>query len=131
MRSRVAIDTNVLIYATFADSEHHDEAYSILQRHDVVIPYVVLYEYLWALAKLTGDVEVVKTKLDELSDFPLVHEDLSVIHRGISMLKEDGAPLSMINDYIILSVAMSEGALATYDKTLRRLAAKRHVATII
>ena len=131
MRSRVVIDTNVLIYATFADSEHHDEAYSVLQRHDIVIPYVVLYEYLWALAKLTGDVEVVKTKVDELSDFPLVHEDLSVIHRGISMLKEDGAPLSMINDYIILSVAMSEGALATYDKTLRRLAAKRHVATII
>jgi len=131
MRSRVVIDTNVLIYATFADSEHHDEAYSILQRHDVVIPYVVLYEYLWALAKLTGNVEVVETKVDELSDFPLVHEDLSVIRRGISMLKEDGAPLSMINDYIILSVAMSEGALATYDKTLRKLAAKRQVAMII
>ena len=131
MRSRVVIDTNVLIYATFADSEHHDEAYSILQRHDVVIPYVVLYEYLWALAKLTGDVEVVKTKVDELSDFPLVHEDLSVIRRGISMLKEDGAPLSMINDYIILSVAMSEGALATYDKTLKKLAANKQVAMII
>jgi len=53
MRSRVVIDANVLIYATFVDSEHHDEAYSILQRHDVVILYVVLYEYLWALAKLT------------------------------------------------------------------------------
>jgi len=127
----VVIDTNVLIYATFVDSEHHGEAYNILQRHDVVIPYVVLYEYLWALAKLTGEVEVVKTKVDELSDFPLVHEDLSVIRRGISMLKEDGAPLSMINDYIILSVAMSEGALATYDKTLKKLAAKKQVAMII
>jgi len=126
----VVIDTNVLIYATFVDSEHHDEAYSILQRHDVVIPYVVLYEYLWALAKLTREVEVVKTKPDELSDFPFVHEDLSVIRRGISMLKEGGAPLSMVNDYIILSMAMSEGALATYDKALRRLAAKRQVATI-
>jgi len=130
MRSRVVIDASVLIYATFVDSEHHDEAYSVLQRHDIVIPYVVLYEYLWALAKLTREVEVVKTKPDELSDFPFVHEDLSVIRRGISMLKEDGAPLSMINDYIILSMAMSEGALATYDKALRRLAAKRQVATI-
>jgi len=126
----VVIDASVLIYATFVDSEHHDEAYSVLQRHDIVIPYVVLYEYLWALAKLTREVEVVKTKPDELSDFPFVHEDLSVIRRGISMLKEDGAPLSMINDYIILSMAMSEGALATYDKALRRLAAKRQVATI-
>jgi len=37
----------------------------------------------------------------------------------------------MINDYIILSVAMSEGALATYDKTLKKLAAKKQVAMII
>jgi len=83
------------------------------------------------LSQVDGEVEVVKTKLDELSDFPLLHEDLSIVHRGISMPKEDGAPLSMINDYIILSVAMSEGALATYDEALRRLAAKRHVAIII
>jgi len=53
MRSRAVIDTNVLIYATFVGGEYHDEAYSILQGHGVVIPYVVLYEYLWALAKLT------------------------------------------------------------------------------
>jgi len=37
----------------------------------------------------------------------------------------------MINDCIILSVAMSEGALATYDKTLKKLAAKKQVAMII
>ena len=91
MRSRAVIDTNVLIYATFVDCEHHDEAYSILQRHGVVISYVVLYECLWALAKLTGEVEVVKTKLDELSDSSLVHEDLSIVHRGISMLRGNGA----------------------------------------
>jgi hypothetical protein len=102
----------------------------MLQRHDVAIPYIVLYEYLWVLAKLTGDVDVVRTKLDELSDFPLIHEDLKIMRRGASMLKEDGAPLSMLNDYIILSVAMSEGALATCDKTLRRLAAKRQVVVM-
>ena len=53
MRLRAVIDRNALIYATFVGGEHHDEACSILQRHGIVIPYVVLYEYLWALAKLT------------------------------------------------------------------------------
>jgi predicted nucleic acid-binding protein len=130
MRSRVVIDTNVLVYATFVDNEYHYEAYRMLQRRDVAIPYIVLYEYLWVLARPTGDVDIVMTKLDELSDFPPIHEDLKVMRRGISMLKEDGAPLSMLNDYIILSVSMSEGALATYDKTLRRLAAKRQVAVM-
>jgi predicted nucleic acid-binding protein len=130
MRSRVVIDTNVLVYATFVDNEHHHEAYHILQRHDIAIPYIVLYEYLWVLARLTGDVDVVRTKLDELSDFPLIHEDLSALRRGVSMLKEDSAPLSMLNDYIILSIATSEGALATYDKTLRRLAAKKQVVVV-
>jgi predicted nucleic acid-binding protein len=72
----------------------------------------------------------VRTKLDEPSDFPLIHEDLKIMRGGISMLKEDGAPLFMLNDYIILSVAMSEGALATYDKTLRKLAAKRQVVVM-
>jgi len=46
------------------------------------------------------------------------------------MLRENGAPLSMINDYIILFVAMFKGALATYDEMLRRLVAKRHVVII-
>jgi predicted nucleic acid-binding protein len=73
------------------------------------MPYIVLYEYLWVLARLTGDVDVVRTKLNEPSDFPPIHEDLKITHKGISLLKEDGAPLSLLNDYIILSIAMSEG----------------------
>ncbi|MCC6042976.1 MAG: hypothetical protein LM598_05045 [Candidatus Verstraetearchaeota archaeon] len=46
------------------------------------MPYIVLYEYLWVLARLTGDVDVVRTKLNEPSDFPLIHEDLKITHKG-------------------------------------------------
>jgi len=45
-------------------------------------------------------------------------------------MRNDSAPITMMNDYIILSVAMLKGALATYDKKLRNLANKRGITVI-
>jgi len=129
-KSRVVVDTNVLIYATIEDSEHHEEAYRILMEKHIVIPYVVLYEYLWVLLKLTNNVKFTKIKIEELKDFQLLHEDIDIIQTGLEALSKDGAPLTMANDYIILAIAMLEGALATYDKRLRKLANKYGIGVI-
>lgn len=131
MKSQIIIDTNVLVYATFKDSEYHDESYSIIQKGDAVIPYVVLHEYIWVLMKLMKDVKIVKSKLNELSDFIIIHEDLDTIYSGLALMEKDGAPISMLNDYIILSVALRRGAyLATYDQRLRKAASKHEVTVI-
>jgi predicted nucleic acid-binding protein len=130
MRRRVVVDTNVLVYATFEDSEHHEEAHGVLQRHEVVIPYIVLYEYLWVLAKLTRDPAFLELKLKELRDFELVCEDPETVRRGVALMIGDGAPPGMLNDYIVLSAALHEGALATYDSKLRSLASRSKIAVI-
>ncbi len=47
------------------------------------------------------------------------------------MLKEDGKPLKMLNDYVILTLAKElKGDLATYDEKLRKIAEKRGVRII-
>jgi hypothetical protein len=70
------------------------------------------------------------TKLDELTEFTIMCENLDIIRSGIAMMRNDSAPITMMNDYIILSVAMLKGALATYDKKLRNLANKRGITVI-
>jgi len=130
MKQRVVVDTNVLVYATFEDMEHHEEAYDILLKYNVVIPYIVLYEFLGVLARLTKNISVIMIKLSELMEFEIIHEDLDVVRSGIVMMRDDNAPIDMMNDYVILSVAMLEGSLATYDRRLRNLASKRGVVVM-
>jgi len=129
-KQRVVVDTNVLVYATFEDMEHHEEAYDILLKYNVVIPYIVLYEFLGVLARLTKNISVIMIKLSELTEFEIIHEDLDVVRSGIVMMRDDNAPIDMMNDYVILSVAMLEGSLATYDRRLRNLASKRGVVVM-
>ncbi|MFP3207172.1 MAG: PIN domain-containing protein [Caldivirga sp.] len=126
----MVVDTNVLVYATFEDMEHHEEAYDILLKYNVVIPYIVLYEFLGVLARLTKNISVIMIKLSELTEFEIIHEDLDVVRSGIVMMRDDNAPIDMMNDYVILSVAMLEGSLATYDRRLRNLASKRGVVVM-
>jgi len=130
MKQRVVVDTNVLVYATFEDMKHHEEAYDILLKYNVVIPYIVLYEFLGVLARLTKNISVIMIKLSELMEFEIIHEDLDVVRSGIVMMRDDNAPIDMMNDYVILSVAMLEGSLATYDRRLRNLASKRGVVVM-
>ncbi|MDT7903091.1 MAG: PIN domain-containing protein, partial [Caldivirga sp.] len=112
------------------DMEHHEEAYDILLKYNVVIPYIVLYEFLGVLARLTKNISVIMIKLSELTEFEIIHEDLDVVRSGIVMMRDDNAPIDMMNDYVILSVAMLEGSLATYDSRLRNLASKRGVVVM-
>ncbi|WP_373469183.1 PIN domain-containing protein [Acidianus infernus] len=125
------MDTNVLVYSTFEDSENHSKALEIVEKEDVKIPQIVVYEFLWVLAKLTLNVYLIETKIKELREFEIICESPETILNGIKMLKEDGKPLKMLNDYIILALAKElKGNLATYDERLRKTAEKHGVKTI-
>jgi predicted nucleic acid-binding protein len=127
----IIVDTNILVYSTFEDSENHSKALEIIEKEDVKIPHTVVYEFLWVLAKLTSDVSLIKTKIEELREFEILCESPEIILNGVKMLKEDGKPLKMLNDYVILALAKElKGDLATYDEKLRKIAEKHGVRII-
>ncbi|MEM0373061.1 MAG: PIN domain-containing protein [Sulfolobaceae archaeon] len=127
----IIVDTNILVYSTFEDSENHSKALEIIEKEDVKIPQIVIYEFLWVLAKLTSDVSLIKTKIEELREFEIICESPETILNSVKMLKEDGKPLKMLNDYIILALAKGlKGDLATYDEKLRKIAEKHGVRII-
>nr|WP_256202101.1 PIN domain-containing protein [Sulfuracidifex metallicus] len=41
----IVVDTNILVYSTFEDSENHSEALEIIEKEDVKIPQIVVYEF--------------------------------------------------------------------------------------
>jgi len=100
----------------------------ILTENEVVIPQIVVYEYIWVLARLTNNVDLVKQKLEELKDFEIAKEDLEDMIKGIEMLKKDNKPIRMLNDYIILAIAKRLNiGLATYDIELVKAGVRNSV----
>lgn len=127
----IVVDTNVLVYSTFQDTEFHKESVELIQNRDIIIPQIVVFEYVKVLSDLTNDTDFIRIKVIELENFKILHESLDVIQRGLQMLKDDNSSLKNINDYIILSLTLSLNAdLATYDKKLKKIAEKRNVKVI-
>ncbi|MEZ0346485.1 MAG: PIN domain-containing protein [Infirmifilum sp.] len=124
------LDTNVLVYASLEDSEHHEEALALLNEEDATVPQIVVYEYLRVIAELTGDPGFVAAKARELAELQVLCEAPRVLRLGVELWAKQGAPLRDLNDYIILALALTYRAdLATYDQALRRLAEKHGVKT--
>ena len=128
-------DTNVLIYETVEDSDHHEEACRILDEcSEIFIPSLIIHEYFWVALRLGINIKIVLTKIEEYLDDPRTYyfiESLNVYRNAVNMLLEDGKDYREINDYIILAVAYDEKiVLATYDEDLRRAAMQRGVNVI-
>lgn len=127
----LVLDTNVLVYACVEDSRFHGESLELLNERDVVIPQIVVYEFIRVIAELVRDPSFVLAKLRELSEFNVVCEPPYVLQRGLEIWIQHGAPARELNDFVILSLALSLGAhLATYDRKLRRLAEEHGVPTL-
>lgn len=127
----LVLDTNVLVYASVEDSEHHRESLKLLGREDSVIPYIVVYEFLRVIAELTRDPAFVAAKVHELAEYRVVCEPLRVVQHGVELWSGHGASPSELNDYIILAFTAAHGAwLATYDKKLSKLARELGVEVI-
>lgn len=132
---KAVIDTNVLIYDTYEDSLHHDEAATLLDDLGMwIIPLLVIYEYVWFLKGMGLDAQ---TALEKLEDYLLsakariVCEDYWVILRAMTGLADERLPLGRFNDEVILRVAHEErAALATFDRGMRARASKFGIMVI-
>ncbi len=129
---KLLLDTNVLVYDTVEDSEYHDEAVKIIDSAgEILIPPIVVHEYIWVMLKFSVDPDVIVIKINEyLEDVraKYLHETLRIIDHAFKMLKEDNASTKSVNDYIILSLALNNKIdIATFDKGLKTIASKRRI----
>jgi len=132
---KLLLDTNILVYDTVEDSEHHDDASKIIDSaEEIFIPLIVVHEYIWVMLKFSVDPEIISSKIHEyLEDVRTryLHESINVLVKALKMLKEDRSNIKEINDYIILSLALNNKlAIATFDKRLKEIASKRGIETL-
>ncbi len=133
---KLLVDTNVLIYESFEDSEHHKEATNIIYGSgEIIIPNLVMHEYVWILTRLFKvEYNNIARKLEQLSNeqnISFLCEEPTDIAGALRMAYEDKIPQHDINDYIILALAMrTKSQLATYDNRLRSAAIRRGVGII-
>ena len=117
------IDTNVLVYDTIEDSEHHETASAIIDNLDIcIIPSVVLEEFIFTLAKLGLDNKIIYGKvLDLLETFEYLPIEKEDIINALNMIEKEKVSFKKFNDKLILCIAERRKAkLLTFDKELQK-----------
>ena len=133
---RLLPDTNVLIYDTVEDSEHHDEAAKVVdEAKEIFIPSIVVHEYLWTMLKIVQAApSFVALKVREYLEDPrttYMLEPMDAITEALRMLEADRESVKEINDYVILATALHyDLTLATFDRKLKKRALRRGLRTV-
>jgi len=119
------VDTNVLVFDTYEDSELHEEARGSLEEAEKwVLPGIVVNEYVWALRGLKSRLSFARDKVEEylLSDKVTFSSDSQ---DDILFATREASSISRYNDFLILSHAKRSGVkLLTFDAELKRDAQK-------
>jgi predicted nucleic acid-binding protein len=126
------VDTNVLVFDTFEDSDSHREAVEALDALEGwVIPGIVFHEYVWFMKDQKMEAAETRIKVNEyLMDAktrfrPVDADDIAFAVGNVRRLGE-------YNDLIILSSAKRLGLpLLTFDKGLAARAREFSVTTAI
>ena len=125
------VDTNVLIFDTFEDSEFHVEAMKLLDSlKRWILPSIVFHEYVWFMKGEKLDLSFSREKVTEYltqaktNTVPIQVDDILF---SIQRIKEHRD----YNDFLILSVAKRMGhALLTFDEKLKKHANQHGVRTL-
>jgi predicted nucleic acid-binding protein len=127
-RLNAVVDTNVLIFDTFEDSEFHAEATATLDSSDRwFIPGIVFHELIWFFRSRGIPVSKAKQKVEEY----LTNEKSSFLScttddLRFASVRMRGYP--EYNDLVVLAAAKRlELPLLTFDEELRGLASRNSV----
>ena len=115
------MDTNVLVFDTYEDSELHEQARKKLEEAEGwVLPGIVIHEYIWALRGLKARLAFTRDKVEEylLSQKASFSSDSQ---DDILFATREASSFSRYNDYLVLSHAKRlEARLLTFDVDLKR-----------
>ncbi len=128
------IDTNVLIYDTFEDTEFHKRAEEVLESLDRwYVPAIVTQEYVWFFKNNGFSAKEALEALRGYTEDPRfrgLSEDPQLIESALNLVVEEKLSLSRFNDAVILLHALEKGTLVTFDVKLRNLAKRKGVAVL-
>lgn len=126
------VDTNVLVFDTFEDSDSHKEAAESLDAlEEWVIPGIVYHEYVWFMKDQEVDTADTKVKMmeylmDAKTRFRPVDAD------DVAFAVGNARRLGEYNDLLILSSAKRLGSpLLTFDRGLAARAREFGVSPLI
>jgi len=125
------IDTNVLIFDTFEDSQLHTEAHSRLDGLERwLIPSTVLHEYLSFMRAERVELDFTRNKMVEyLTNIKTVYQPIEAT--DILFACREMRNHTEYNDYLTLSVSKkTRQPLLTYDATLRKNCGRLGVKTV-
>jgi uncharacterized protein len=129
--SVAVIDTNVLIFDTFEDSEYHAQASkgldSIERWH---LPDLVFHEFMWFFKSQDYQLSRARLKIEEY----LTHEKASFLQctaDDVLFASSKVNSYSDYNDFVILSIAKRlKFSLFTFDGELSKKAKKHGVEAV-
>lgn len=124
------LDTNVLIFDTFEDTQLYEAAHSKLDSLERwFIPSIVFHEYVWFMKAEKIDLDFTRTKLVEYlmnaktSYCTIESADILFASREMTDHRD-------YDDFLILSVSRRLGQpLLTYDKSLKKTCERLGVKT--
>ena len=105
-KERIVVDTNVLVRATFEDYEDHKKSLDILTSYDIILPEVVIYEFIGILIEYVNDIDTIYRVINNLELFEIESIKIKDVKEALKMIKENNKKLnkSNLNDFILLSV---------------------------
>ncbi len=125
------IDTNVIIFDLFTDSEFHNEASVLMNSLEKwLIPPIVIHELIWFFRG-----HGLEDRIDYAIQY-IINDKAEIlcecgdkILNAINLMRTAG--IKNYNDMVILAHALAENKpLATFDTKLARLAKKMGIATL-
>jgi hypothetical protein len=125
------LDTNVLVFDTFEDSQLHKVATSKLDTLDRwYIPSIVFHEYVWFMKAEDMELGFGKNKLLEyLTNAKTTYCPVEPV--DILFASREMADYREYNDLLVLSVSRRmDQPLLTYDKPLQKACERFNVKTV-
>jgi len=132
-KERIVVDTNVLVRATFEDYEDHQKNINILTSYDIILPEVVIYEFLGILIEYVNNIDTIYRVLNNLELFEIEIIKIKDVKEALKIIKENNKKLnkSNLNDFILLSIVKRLNCLfITYDEDLKKIAKKYNVKVL-
>jgi len=132
-KERIVVDTNVLVRATFEDYEDHQKNINILTSYDIILPEVVIYEFLGILIEYVNNIDTIYRLLNNLELFEIEIIKIKDVKEALKIIKENNKKLnkSNLNDFILLSIVKRLNCpFITYDEDLKKIAKKYNVKVL-